>query len=48
MTKSKTTKITARAAPVTLSDLHIRRSEGKGGGEMGGRYEASARERVQR
>ena len=48
MTKSKTAKITVKAASVTLTGLHIKKSEGKGGSEMVRRYEASARERVQR
>ena len=48
MTKSKTTKITVRAASVTLTDFHIKRSEGAGVGEKVSRHEASAGEGVQR
>ena len=46
MTKSKTAKITVRAVSVTLTDFHIKKSEGAG--EKVGGYEASARGRVQR
>jgi len=48
MTKSKTAKITVRAVQVTLTDFHIKRSEGAGVREKVSRHEASAREGVQR
>ena len=48
MTKSKTAKITVRAVSVTLTDFHIKKSEGAGIGEKVSRHEASARGGVQR
>ena len=48
MTKSHAAKITVKAASVTLTDFHIRKSEGVGAAEEVRPHETSARERVQR
>lgn len=48
MAKSKTGKITVKAATITLTDFHIKKSEGAGAGEKVVKHEASARGGVQR